>query len=639
VEGVTAAASAGITEFVKFVASVDDSQIKFAGSASTFSALGAQADNGIIVDSTIIATSGYMHLDGDMDRDNKGDNNNSIQFADEMTVQAKTFLTLESLTGAVYPTGALTLRAGSGISIYNDITATVEGKRLVFDADYESAGDGILGIFGGKILDSKKGTVIVTAADITFGGSVKTDSMTIHTSSPQGQMALGTLPQNLTVSATDMQGIIADGLMMGNHINGDITVSGITEASSNSVTEIVSIVALGDDARVKFKGVSSTFNTLVVQADNGIDVHVLLTADTGALILNGDVDASNVDDSQNTISFSGESMLRAKGMLYINGTTSGMHRAGAGTLTLQSTTGILLSAGLTSDIDNQDTFINSDDAGGVWSITDTSGIGILTISPPALLRTQDGQLTITASDLDLQGTIDTGQSSLLLTTSRTGSIVRLGVDTADNDNGKLNNGFTVSGTELQRITGAGLQLGNVVNSSIEVDGVTYANSQAISGILSVVATAQNAGISFLTRSSTFSGLAGIADDGIDIEKSITTVTGSITLNGDADDHDDGKSRDHVALIGTGMTLTSGLDINLSGTTGGVRLSGPAVFIAKRHINIINKFTGPFGAHKVTLTSDSDNDGVGTLLMASTACSVYPDAASCVASRICQWCGA
>jgi len=98
VEGVTSDASSGIFEFVKFVAAIDDSKVTFAGSASTFSALGAQADNGITVDSTIIATTGYMHLDGDMDRDNKGDSDNSIRFADAMTVQAKTYLTLEALT-------------------------------------------------------------------------------------------------------------------------------------------------------------------------------------------------------------------------------------------------------------------------------------------------------------------------------------------------------------------------------------------------------------------------------------------------------------------------------------------------------------------------------------------------------------
>ena len=251
VEGVTQAASIGLTEFVSFIASVDDSKVTFAGSSSTFSALAAQADNGVVVDSTIIAVQGYMHLDGDMDRDNKGDDDNSIRFADEMTVQAKTFLTLESLTGAVYPTGALTLRAGSGVSIFNDVTAA-GGKALVINADYESAGDGKLIMGTGKTLDTNDGTLLVTAADVTFSGSIRTDQIMFHNSVVNGEMAMGSIVKNMTVSATDMQSITASGFAMGNTKNGDITVSGITAASSAKVSGIVSLIAVNDDARVKF---------------------------------------------------------------------------------------------------------------------------------------------------------------------------------------------------------------------------------------------------------------------------------------------------------------------------------------------------------------------------------------------------
>jgi hypothetical protein len=631
VEGVTEAASSGITDFVSFVASVDDSRITFSGAASTFAAVGAQADNGITVSTTIIATTGYMYLDGDMDKDNRGDAENSIVFTDGLTVAAKTTMTLQAITGSVLPNGALTLQAGSGINIFNDITTVAAGKALVFDADHDSVGDGVLSFLIGKILNTNGGSVDITAADIEFGGPVTSNAVTLHTSIPGGTMALGTLPRNMTISSDDLQTMNTEGFVMGNSVNGDITVSGVTARSSNNVLGVLSLVASGDNARVIFDGTGSTFNAIAVQADNGIDVFVDISTDVGMLSLNGDVDGSNTDDFANTIAFSGDTTLRAEGLLLLNATSSGMQRAGAGTLTLSSGTGIIVSAGLNSTIDGQATVINADDAGGTWSAADTTGGGILTVAVPASLNTQDGQLTITASDIDILGNINTGTSTLLLTVSKSGAIVGLGATS------NTEKGFTLSGEELQRITSSGLTLGNEHNSSIEVDGITDANSQAITGIVSLVATSQNAAISFLSSSSTFSGIAGTADDGIDVEKSLTTTLGSIILNGDADNSDDGKSRDYIYFI-SGLSLVSNLDIDLQGATGGVKLAGPVNMQAKRHINIYNAFTGPFGSHAVTVTADSDNDGVGIVSVASAACSIYHNAASCITSRICSWCG-
>jgi len=316
----------------------------------------------------------------------------------------------------------------------------------------------------------------------------------------------------------------------------------------------------------------------------------------------------------------------------VNGTSSGMYRTAAGTLTLRSGTGIIVSASLNSAVDGQETVINSDDNGGTWTAAVAHRSGLLTISPPAHLNSQNGQLTITASDLNLQGTVNTGTSTLLLTVSRSGTPIGVGATL------NTQNGFTVDGDEMQRVTSSGLALGNAISSNIEVNGVTNANSQAISGIFTLTATNQNAAISFLESSSTFSALSATADDGIDVEKSLTSTLGGIILEGDADNTDDGKSRDHIYFI-SGLSLTSNQDIDLNALTGGVKLAGPVAFNAKRHIYLNNKFTGPFGAHTVTVQADTDNDGDGRVFAASLACSIYNNAASCIASKICAWCGA
>jgi hypothetical protein len=630
VQGVPAAASSGISDFVSLIAAVDDSRITFTGVASTFSALGAQADNGITVDTTIIATSGYMHLNGDFDESNRGDDDNSIAFTDGLTIQAKTTLTLESATGSLLPGASLTLRAGSGINIFNDVTASV-ASNLVFDADYESAGDGMLTIATAKSLNSNSGSVTVTAADVDFGGSVSANFLTVHTATPGGTMSLGILNMNLTVSSDELQNVVSSNFELGSNVNGDITISGVTERSSNSVTGVVSIVALRDDARVSFTSTASTFNAMAVLADNGIVIESDLITDTGILFLNGDADSASADDSPNAIQFGGERTMRGTGLLTIVAASTGIRKTAAGTTTLRSGTGITIDASMASDVAGQTLILNADDLGGIWRPADTSGIGVLTVAANRVLDTGSGQILVTASDIDLQGSLNAGNSSLLFTVSREGAIVGVGATTNTAD------GFTLSGGEIQRLTCTGLTIGSIQNSSIEVDGVTRADSLNVHGVVSLVATKQSAAISFTTAGSTFSAISAVADDGIDVLYSVSTTVGSITLNGDADDTDDNKSRDFI-YFGTGLRIESALDINLSATTGGIKLVGPVQMVANRHINIDNAFNGPFGSHVVTVTADADQDGVGVASVASAACSIYSNAASCVASRLCGWCG-
>ena len=120
--------------------------------------------------------------------------------------------------------------------------------------------------------------------------------------------------------------------MFGSEVNDDITVSGVHAVASNAISGIVTLIATADDARVMFKGQSSTINALEVQADNGIDVHVDLLTDTGTLYLNGDYDAHGMggmnNDTANTVSFNGNAKLSAVGALHINATASGIHRTG-----------------------------------------------------------------------------------------------------------------------------------------------------------------------------------------------------------------------------------------------------------------------------------------------------------------------
>jgi hypothetical protein len=115
VMGVTLANSNAIDVMVTLLATVDDSSITFATTASTFHSLAAQADNGVIVQVDITATTGTLYLDGDYENSSTEDSDNDITIAADVTVAAETQMTLEATTGVVVPAGKLTLVAGSGL--------------------------------------------------------------------------------------------------------------------------------------------------------------------------------------------------------------------------------------------------------------------------------------------------------------------------------------------------------------------------------------------------------------------------------------------------------------------------------------------------------------------------------------------
>lgn len=197
--------------------------------------------------------------------------------------------------------------------------------------------------------------------------------------------------------------------------------------------------------------------------------------------------------------------------------------------------------------------------------------------------------------------------------------------------------INLSNGELNRITAAGLTIGSRVSQNIEVSGVQANATSSISTVVTLVATSQNAYIKISGRPSTFQALSVQADDGIDMEQDLTTISGSVLLNGDADNVNDGTSRDHISF-GAGITITSALDIDLYARSGGIKLYGPLTLNAARFIYIHDQFVGPFGEHEVSINADTDMDFIGAVSVASRVCSVYSDSASCSASRLCGWCG-
>ena len=89
----------------------------------------------MVVEQDVTATAGYLYLDGDYENAATNDSVNDVQFADNLVLTAKTLMTFESTAGKLAPAGRLTLLAGSGLVLLDDMTSTTPDRTLVMDVD------------------------------------------------------------------------------------------------------------------------------------------------------------------------------------------------------------------------------------------------------------------------------------------------------------------------------------------------------------------------------------------------------------------------------------------------------------------------------------------------------------------------
>ena len=79
---------------------------------------------------------------------------------------------------------------------------------------------------------------------------------------------------------------------------------------------------------------------------------------------------------------------------------------------------------------------------------------------------------------------------------------------------------------------AGLRLGDASDSSITVNGALLANSAYVYPLVTLMAQAEDASVTFATASSTFHTLAAQADNGVTVQVDVTATTGTLYLDGD-----------------------------------------------------------------------------------------------------------
>jgi len=547
------------------------SSIHFANNASTFNALSAQADNGIVVDRNVTADTGDLALDGDAD--NAADGNDSIQFGAGVTIDAANAITLDATTGGMTGAGALTLRAGNGIAINDDLTV---GGLLIINADTDAAGGGNLTVPAGVDINAAANSIQITANDLDLSGTMTGGATTIIDSDGTG-IGLGDtgILNGLNISGAELQNIFATTLEL--DTAGSIVVDDIQPAQSQNAATVV----LDAGGNISFINNPSTFNALSALADDGISVDRNLTADTGDMSLDGD--ANNVSDGTDSIMFAAGVQLDSAGSLTLDATSGGM--AGAGVLTLRAASGIAINADLP--------------VGGLLTInadTDAAGGGNLTIPATVAVNASGNAVQITANDLDLQGTLS---GSIVTITDSDGPGIGLGAST-------VFGGMNIDGAELQRITATELELHTA--GFITVDDITALNSQNANAVV----LAAHGSVAFINNSSVFNALSVLADDGITINRNISTDSGNMLLDGDANNAF--NANDSIQFA-SGVQLSSSGNMLLESTTGDMAGAGPLTLTARNGIEIRDSLAT---AGLLTIDADSGNAGIGNLTIGAGA---------------------
>jgi hypothetical protein len=268
------------------VATEDDSTITFAATASVFDTLVAQADAAVALQVAVTTTDGIMYFDGDYD--DASDSPDQVQFADSLTVTAKTKMTLEATTGSIVPAGKLTLVAGSGLTVVDHMTSAGSAKALVMDVDSDNNSDGTLTVFSTKTVTTGSGDLTITAFDMDMSGSVAagTATITVHGAVGSQTMGIGDVDTNMEILDGELGNLAAPGgLTVGSASSGELKVRGVTDANSDAVATIT-LIATQATTNVVFLTTASKFNKgIVVQAAGGVILSESLTTQLSETVI------------------------------------------------------------------------------------------------------------------------------------------------------------------------------------------------------------------------------------------------------------------------------------------------------------------------------------------------------------------
>merc|ERR1712086_577445 len=188
-----------------------------------------------------------------------------------------------------------------------------------------NAGSGVITLSSGKQLSTSHSSLVLIADGIDIqGSSVDCGSSTMQLApfTRNVSVALGDSSGQFALSATEISVLSAAGLTVGmSHSGGSIRISNISNTSSIGIA-MLTLLATVDDSQIIFEPTASTFQSLAVQANNGIVISGDLTTISGGMVLNGDEENSSTSDDLNTVWLNDMSTISAKGTLTLVSTST-----------------------------------------------------------------------------------------------------------------------------------------------------------------------------------------------------------------------------------------------------------------------------------------------------------------------------
>jgi len=686
VAGVTAVNSGGITNILTLITSVDGEKISFELRGSSFYALAAQADHGIGVSVHVTTTVNSLYLDADIDADIDASQSpdNTLRIVDSKILTSKTILTLKASTGSLIPLGALTLVAGSGIVIQDNLTADSTGFPFVIFSDYESAGDGTLTVNSMKAVTSFNSPITITAWDISLFGSLTagTDTITIHGAQADQTITLGSTPSNMQITDTELGHMTANGdLTFGSSSSGNIVISGIQEFNSNSFDHI-RLVVKRPDRTISTLGLDSYFSKgMVWQAVGGVNMMASLSTKDFPLIISCGTGTLTVAPTKSLSSYYQPIVITADDIdIGANGGIS----AGASSIELYVTTndrtiglgatprdyqltdmelGRLFSAAglVVGNTNSGSIFVDGLTQGGTSQV---GTISLLVTNPTRLVTFQNtssefqkgivvdsnGGIVFSANVNTFRSTTKLRTSAGTITVAAAKSLSTNGqvLEVVTNDvdiSGAVNTGvqmvniqcatagttvgigstqqFTMLGSELQFITATGLQIGGDNCGNQEVSGITTANSNGITSWMTLLAIRSSAKVTFSVASSSFHSLAVKADDDIMVNTDISTTSSHLYLDGDA--HND-VTGDRTITFAADRTISSSVLMTLEVTEGKIEAQKALTLRAGMGIVVLNDLILSDHYAALVIHSDYDASNYGTFTVEATKSIITNDGA-------------
>jgi len=494
------------------------------------------------------------------------------------------------VTGATQIQATLEATANSGIHIQQNMGLH---SLAILNSDSTAAGSGKLTIASGMTLTTNNQRLVVTSSDVVLDGKIAGGTGSVLFGVATDGRAMGVDPTAVAwgISPAELQRITSTGLVIGNLLNGDLTVKRVESADGLHVSGIVTLMAMKTGARVLFSDSrSSTFNALSVQSSAGMILDSGITATVGNVVLDGGLGSTAFTTALTLVSQDKTSLKSALG------------------IDAQSTLGMNANNGI-----NINSHLVSTGALTINADADSSSGGSLRIPPGANVSSSNNLLRIIASDIELEGYLSAGTAALQLETT-SNQIMALGASSR-----RSAGTFGLSTTELSHLQSTGATFGGSVCGNITV--MALGNSlKSIRGIVTLSAPTASARISFSSGSSTFHSLAAQASNGIDIWSNVFSSTGGIDFNADVatDGTHVGPIRIFDDRAGSVQEVCNNCERNIvSASTmkwfaadGGVQLIGNVTGNATAGFELKSAISGHGGT--VKLNADSDHDGVGVM---------------------------